>query len=128
MGGMKRSQTLFGLAVLACLLAIGALLVHYRAKELSAQPAAAATPPAVPPRAEEASQSADVQGFLYGRITTVDNTVHEGRLRFGRKEEAFWGDYFNGAKKTNPWLDNALLERLPKERSPVEILGVKILE
>jgi len=125
---MKRSQTVFGLAVLACLLAIGALLVHYRAVELNAQPAAAAAPPSVPPPVEEASPSADVQGFLYGRIATVDGAVHEGRLRFGSNEEAFWGDYFNGAKKENPWLDNALLERLPKERSPVEIFGVKILE
>jgi hypothetical protein len=41
--------------------------------------------------------------FLHGRITTVDGATYQGRLRFGGDEEAFWGDYFNGVKKGNPW-------------------------
>ena len=32
-----------------------------------------------------------------------------GRLRWGG-EEAFWGNYFNGAKKENPWADVAQVE------------------
>jgi hypothetical protein len=44
------------------------------------------------------------QGFLYGRITTDDGGTYVGRLRFGRDEEAFWGNYFNGLKReTRGW-------------------------
>ena len=43
--------------------------------------------------------------FLHGRITTVDGTTYQGRLRFGGNEEAFWGDYFNAVKKGNPWAE-----------------------
>lgn len=48
------------------------------------------------------------QGFLYGRVTTEDGVAYQGRLRFGRNEEAFWGDYFNGSKAENPWTSHAL--------------------
>ena len=52
------------------------------------------------------------QGFLYGRVTTDDGAVHQGRLRFGRDEEAFWGDYFNGSKGDNPWATHASAEHV----------------
>jgi hypothetical protein len=55
-------------------------------------------------------------GFLYGRVTTIDGATFEGRLRFGRDQEAFWGDYFNGRKTRNPWAAYVPAERLPKER------------
>jgi hypothetical protein len=64
--------------------------------------------------------------FLYGRITTVGGATYEGRLRWGGDQEAFWGDYFNGAKAKNPWVAHAPPERLPRERRPVEIFGVEI--
>ena len=64
-------------------------------------------------------------GFLYGRITTVDGATFEGRLRWGRGEEAFWGDYFNGARKENQWAAHVPAERLPTERRPFEIFGVQ---
>lgn len=44
----------------------------------------------------------------------------------GGDEEAFWGDYFNGSKDENPWVAHVPLERLPKERRPIEIFGVEI--
>jgi hypothetical protein len=66
------------------------------------------------------------RGFLYGRITTAEGATYEGRLRWGGDEEAFWGDYFNGSKDENPWVAHAPLERLPKERRPIEIFGVEI--
>ncbi len=66
-------------------------------------------------------------GFLYGRITTITGTVYEGRLRFGRGEEAFWSDYFNGWKDVNPWLAHLPPERM-KVKRPVEIFGVKIAQ
>ena len=68
----------------------------------------------------------DHQGFLYGRVTTDGGAVYEGRLRWGRDQEAFWGDYFNGAKDENPWLAHAPLDRLPKEREKIEIFGIEI--
>lgn len=52
----------------------------------------------------QAADEEDVHpSFIYGRITTVEGGTYEGRLRWGGGEEAFWGDYFNGAKKENPW-------------------------
>jgi hypothetical protein len=64
-------------------------------------------------------------GFIYGRITTIDGATFEGRLRWGGGEEAFWGDYFNGVRKENPWASYVPPERLPTERRPVEIFGVQ---
>jgi hypothetical protein len=64
--------------------------------------------------------------FLYGRVTTVDGLTYEGRLRWGDGEEAFWGDYFNGAKKANPWVAYIPPERLPKESHPFSIFGLEI--
>jgi hypothetical protein len=65
-------------------------------------------------------------GFLYGRVTTIDGATFEGRLRWGGGEEAFWGDYFNGAKEDNPWAAHVPSERLPTERQPFEIFGVEL--
>jgi hypothetical protein len=80
----------------------------------------AATSPAMTPSA------ADAQGdLLYGRVTTDDDAVYEGRLRFGGDEEAFWGHYFNGFKAENPWAAHVPRARL-KERLPIEILGIEI--
>jgi len=65
------------------------------------------------------------QGFIYGLVTEVDGTIYEGRLRWGGDEEAFWGDYFNGAKEENPWLAYVSPESL-EERRPIEIFGIEI--
>lgn len=77
---------------------------------------AAATPS--DPALEEAHPS-----FLYGRVTTIAGATHEGRLRFGGNQEAFWGDYFNGVKEENPWAVHVPADRLPKQRSNVGFLG-----
>lgn len=84
---------------------------------------AAATSPALPP--STAAEEEAHPGFLYGRVTLVDGTTHEGRLRFGGDEEAFWGDYFNGVKDANPWATHVPPERL-KQRRPIEIFGFEI--
>ncbi len=65
---------------------------------------------------------------LYGRIQTIDGVSYEGRLRWGGGQEAFWGDYFNGAKKENPWVALVPAGRLPKERGGFEIFGLQIGE
>ena len=59
------------------------------------------------------------QGFLYGRVTRDDDATYEGRLRFGGEEEAFWGHYFNGLKRENPWamhVPGARLTRYNREQ------------
>src|SRR3990170_3541616 len=64
-----------------------------RAGEPNVEAPAVASPAAPAPTA---STEAVDRGFLYGRVTTDDGGAYVGRLRFGRDEEAFWGDYFNG--------------------------------
>src|SRR5688572_15241944 len=113
---MKRAT----IAAFATVLVLLALAAGYLALKRNVIPA---TSPAVTPptAAEEAHQS-----FLYGRIATVDGVTYEGRLRWGGAEEAFWGNYFNGAKKENTWVAHVPPERLPKERRPIEIFGLEI--
>lgn len=78
---------------------------------------------------QELSKVEDTVGahpsFIFGRVTTHDNVVYEGRLRFGGDEEAFWGQYFNGSQAENPWAVYVPVEQLTKDE-PLEILGFKI--
>jgi hypothetical protein len=95
----------------------------------SAGPGAAGSAASNPaaPATEKAQPAAEVQpGFLYGRVTTVDGATYEGRLRWGRDQEAFWDDVFNGVKDQNPWASYVPAGRLPKESDPVKILGVTV--
>ncbi len=79
-----------------------------------------------PRRQRATAPQESYQGFLYGRISTVDGATYEGRLRWGGDEEAFWGDTFNGVKSENPWVADVPPERLPRESRPVTIFGVTI--
>jgi hypothetical protein len=117
----------------ATVLVLLAVAAGFRVFNQNVHPAAATSPaitsstkrPSTTPA--ETQPAAEVhQGFLYGRITTADGPTYEGRLRWGRDQEAFWGDYFNGAKDENTWVAHVPPEMLPKERRPIEILGVKI--
>jgi len=73
------------------------------------------------------SSTADAHdGLLYGRVTTEDGAIYEGRLRFGGDEEALWGNYFNGFKAENPWVAHAPPDRLPRERSSIDVFGFEI--
>lgn len=75
----------------------------------------------------QAADEEDVHpSFIYGRITTVEGGTYEGRLRWGGGEEAFWGDYFNGAKKENPWAGHVPAAQRPVERRPFEVFGLTI--
>jgi hypothetical protein len=47
-----------------------------------------------------ASLRAQDEGFIYGKVTTIDNKVYEGPLRWG-KEEIYWVDIFNAGKEEN---------------------------
>lgn len=83
---------------------------------------------AVPPSTESTQGGLVSQdGLLYGRITTDDGAVHEGRLRWGGDEEALWSNYFNGVKKGNPWVALAPREQLPKERLALRAFGKEIV-
>jgi hypothetical protein len=116
----------------ATVLVLLAVAAGYRALNQDVQPAAATSPantPSAAPAAAKTHPAAEThQGFLYGRITTVDGATYQGRLRWGGSQEAFWGDYFNGLKQENPWLAHVPPERLPKESRPIKILGLKIGE
>ena len=117
--GAAAALVLLSLA-LALALAGGRLL-----RQQDVDPAAATSPAIASGTAMPASEAH--QGFLYGRVTTGSGVTYEGRLRWGGDEEAFWGDYFNGFKKENPWAADAPPERL-KERRPIEIFGVEIAQ
>lgn len=108
----------------AIVLVLLALAAGFQALEQDAEPVAA-TPPAITPSITPPAAETH-PGLLYGRITTVDGATYEGRLRWGRDQEAFWGDYFNGSKDETPWAAHAPLDGLPKESRPIEILGIKI--
>src|SRR5829696_9467877 len=128
MGGMKKILLIIiGLALLACLIVLG-----LRPDEQNVRPAAAPVPTPLPaPSAVTPTAAAkeSYQGFLYGRIATANGVTYEGRLRWGvGDQEAFWGDYFNGAKDGNPWAVHVPVNRLPKERRPFEIFGIEIFQ
>jgi hypothetical protein len=106
---MTRALIAGGASLTALVLLVFLLVVRDSAPEHAAEPAAS-IPPAGTPEIKP--------GFIYGRITTVDGATYEGRLRWGGDQEAFWGDYFNGAKAKNPWAVH--LRRAP---SPIEIFG-----
>ena len=125
-----RKSTIAGAAFAAVLLLVLGVAAGYRLLQQFLDPAAATSPeiaPATAPAGEEAHPPAEThQGFLYGRITTLDGAQYEGRLRWGGDEEAFWSDYFNGGQRENPWLSHVPPERLPEEHRPRSIFGIEI--
>ena len=44
--------------------------------------------------------NAQDDGFIYGKISTIDGESYTGQIRWG-KEEAYWSDQFNGTKEDN---------------------------
>ncbi|HUF67227.1 MAG TPA: hypothetical protein VMM79_01150 [Longimicrobiales bacterium] len=65
-------------------------------------------------------------GLLYGRITTDDDGVYEGRLRFGGDEEALWSNQFNGFKPDNVWESYVPSDQLPKEQHSFTVFGKQL--
>lgn len=121
---MRRAGIAGGAAALllvALVVALG-LVAARLLRELGVDPDVAASPAIA---RSPATSAAAHKGFLYGRVTTRSGAAHEGRLRFGGDEEAFWGDYFNGFKEENPWAAEVPPERLTESR-PVTVLGVEI--
>ena len=120
---MTRTTIAGGAFIIVLVLLV--LATGRRDREQSVAPEVTSTPAI--PRSPAAAVSDAHQGFLYGRITTVDGESYEGRLRWGGDEEAFWGDYFNGFKDENPWAAHAP-SGLLRESRPIELFGVEIAQ
>lgn len=122
MTGARIAGLAFAIMLVLFALAVGYRVLGHRDRAPRQDVnSATATSPASPSAAAEVHPD-----FLYGRITTVDGTTYEGRLRWGGDQEAFWGDYFNGFKVKNPWASHVPRERLPRESRPIKILGIEI--
>ena len=106
----------------AVVLTVLALAAVYQTFQQDVDPASARSQPSSLSTGETADAH---ESYIYGRITTDDGTVYQGRLRFGGDEEAFWGDYFNGFKDENPWIAHVPPEQL-KEQRTTEIFGLEI--
>lgn len=129
------TRTTIAGAALAAVLGLGLILLavagsRHLGQDLARQSTSAGAAPStasIPSDDGEGDEPSheDYPGFLYGLVTTLDGTTYQGRLRFGGGEEAFWSDYFNGLKDTNPWAAHVPPERL-KERRPIELFGVEI--
>ncbi|MDH3205677.1 MAG: hypothetical protein OEO79_03655 [Gemmatimonadota bacterium] len=99
-------------------LVVLALVAGYRALDRGLEPAAPTAPPV--------ASSGVHEGLLYARVTTVQGSIYEGRIRWGGDQEALWGNHFNGAKEANPWASHVPPGQLPKERLSIEVLGIHI--
>lgn len=112
------------LALVTALVLVGIRRESREKDELTDTTLRSAPLPPDPNRAEAAPTVP--LGFLYGRATTVGGATYEGRLRWGGNQEAFWGDFFNGVKATNPWAAHVPVTRLPREQRSFELLGIEI--
>jgi len=109
-------------------LALGLLgAAGYRVLKNFVEPAPDVSPAGSPPAATRPAGEAD-QGFIYGRVTTVNGTTYEGRLRFGGDEEAFWSDDFIGVERENPWITQLAPEQIPMRKHAIELFGWKLGE
>ena len=70
----------------ATVIVLLAVAAGYQALNRDVQPAAATSPAITPSTTPGAAE--ETQGFLYGRITTIEGATYEGRLRWGGDEEA----------------------------------------
>jgi hypothetical protein len=77
-------------------------------------------------RTAPATPAGTGEGLIYGRVTTDDGSIYEGRLRWGGDEEALWGNYFNGFKAENPWLADVPAGQLSKGQDSFEVFGIEI--
>ena len=117
-----RRTTIIGAAMVAA----AALIVFTFLALSGGEPAPASSVPASTTPADPSSALEVRPDVLYGRITTTDGETHEGRLRWGVDQEAFWGDLFDGLKSDNHWADHAPQERPATKRRKIEIFGVEI--
>ena len=48
-----------------------------------------------------ASAKGQDEGFIYGKIATIDGKEYTGQIRWGDRGEGYWTDHFNGNKEEN---------------------------
>jgi len=71
------------------------------------------------------------EGFIYGKITTIDDNTYQGQIRWG-DEEAFWTDMFNAGKRYNDNIqylsrrDREYLDEYRKRSSRWDEWGINI--
>ena len=128
---MTRASVALG--AIAIVLLLLAVVIETRTPDRETDPdvarSLARTPAPVPPAVVATHPPPQAHdGFLYGRVTAVDGATYEGRLRWGRDQEAFWSDYFNGARREDPWLAHVPPELVPEGRRPRFFLGFRIGE
>jgi len=121
---MSRATVAGGVLAAALLLAASVFLLRDRPANRTAAPAPAAGAASAAP----ASEVVDSRGFLFGRVRTLAGGTYEGRLRWGGDQEAFWGDFFNGRRKENPWAALVPPEERPRESRPISVFGLVIAE
>lgn len=66
------------------------------------------------------------EGYIYGKVTTIDGDNYEGPLRWG-KEEVYWTDMFNAGKRDNSnlsYLNRDEIEALDRNKDRHENWGV----
>jgi hypothetical protein len=122
---MTRTRIAVGAVALVLVLAV-VLLALATGDRVPQEGTTASSTAASAPAPETLPAAATYEGFLYGRIVTVEGSIYEGRLRFGGIQEAFWGDYFNGTNDENPWVEEAPRDRLREVREPIRIFGIRI--
>jgi hypothetical protein len=123
---MTRSTIIGGACVATLALFVVALMVRNSTVGENVDPIAEEPSAQRTASAGAEGETTAAPGFIYGRITDGDGAIYEGRLRWGRNEEAFWSDYFNGVKDENPWAAHAPLAQQPSEQTSVEIFGIAL--
>lgn len=121
---MKKAALIGGLLAIVAFVVFLVLAVGRHGVLQKVAPSSAPTP-TTPPAIAPAAETSAHPSFLYGRVSTTDDSTYEGRLRFGGDQEAFWEDYFNGAKGTNPWVRLVPPEQVPMERHVFTVLGIE---
>jgi len=115
-----RARIVTAVSVAALILILIAVAVGYRALERNFGHDTSVPAPIAPATGVVAPHPS----FLYGRVTIASGATYEGRVRWGRDQEAFWGDYFNGVKATNPWANH--VPREYKGPDTLKIFGIAI--
>jgi hypothetical protein len=121
---MRRAAIVGGAIVMVLAIAFGFRTFKQHRGQVSPASAIAAAPTPSPAAEPEVVHP----DFLYGRITASDGSTYEGRLRWGDGEEAFWSDYFNGAKTQNRWAIEVPRGRLPWVRHEIRLFRFKLGE
>jgi hypothetical protein len=97
----------------ATVLVLIAIAVGYLALEQNVDPATPTSTAIIPSTAAAEAHPS----FLYGRITISDGATYEGRLRWGRDQEAFCGTTSTASRTRTPGLPKCRPSGCAKSRA-----------